>query len=316
MNVHSFLGFEFSPLVLDDIGLLAGFLKRYPQPLTGYTFSTLAAWQPYFRYEWVFAEPETVLISCVLDPDPHRHMLQPIGLLSPELAQKLDSSAAGLNYPLRIVGVSGSFLKDHPSFTHSFAIREDRSVSNYIYGANTLATLSGRKYSKKRNLLAQASGLYTYSVQTLTQDTTGSCFRVLDSIDAEENPQMEGMLARELAALECTLKHFDEFDQQGLLISVDERPVAFSVFEAINPNTIAIHFERALRSYKGLYQVVNWETAKVAAAKGFEFINREEDLGDSGLRDAKMSYHPIEIAPSYEMTYQKQALAGRQPLSG
>ena len=90
---------------------------------------------------------------------------------------------------------------------------------------------------------------------------------------------------------------------------MDGRAAAFSIYEPISPTTIAIHFERALRSYKGLYQVINWETAKVAAAQGFELINREEDLGDEGLRDAKMSYHPIEIAPAYELTYQQNALA-------
>jgi hypothetical protein len=87
------------------------------------------------------------------------------------------------------------------------------------------------------------------------------------------------------------------------LITVDDRPVAFSIYEAISPTTVAVHFERALRSYKGLYQVINCETAKVILSQGFEFINREEDLGDAGLRDAKMSYHPTEIIPAYELAY-------------
>jgi hypothetical protein len=112
-----------------------------------------------------------------------------------------------------------------------------------------------------------------------------------------------------LGALECTLRHFDDFGQQGLLISVNGRAVAFSIYEPISPTTIAVHFERALRSYKGLYQVVNWETAKVAAVQGYEFINREEDLGDAGLRKAKMSYNPIEIVPAYELTFRNRAPA-------
>ena len=61
----------------------------------------------------------------------------------------------------------------------------------------------------------------------------------------------------------------------------------------------------SLRSYKGLYQVINWETAKLIATQGFEFINREEDVGDQGLRDAKLSYHPVEIIPAYELVHGK-----------
>ncbi|MBN1569979.1 MAG: DUF2156 domain-containing protein [Acidobacteria bacterium] len=306
MIVDSFLGFEFSALKLDDIRILPGFLGRYPQPLAGYTFSTLMSWHPYFQYGWVFTEPETLLISCVLDPDPHRHLLQPVGKFSPAMAQRLAEAAAGLHYPLKIIGVSDQFLRENPFILQSFTAKEDRAVSNYIYDAKSLAKLAGRKYSKKRNLLAQASGLYAWTTQKLTQELTGSCFSVLNSIYTEERPRMEGMLARDFAALVCTLRHFGEFAQQGMLISVDDRPVAFSIYEAISPTTIAVHFERALRSYKGLYQVVNWETAKVVAAEGFEFINREEDLGNDGLRAAKMSYYPIEIAPAYELTFNNQ----------
>jgi hypothetical protein len=303
MNELSFLGFEFAPITLDDCSHLTDFLKRYPQPLTGYTFATLAAWKPFFHYAWSYAEPETLLVSCVLDPDPHPHLLQPVGLLPPDTAQTLIKRAADLPYPLKIIGVCDRFLEKNPDFTRSFAASEDRAVSNYLYSAAALAKLPGRKYAKKRNLLSQAAGLYSWSSQPLTAELTDSCFAVLDSILEEEHPRVEGMLQRELAALECTLRHFKEFCQEGTLISVNQRPVAFSIYEAISRTTVAIHFERALRSFKGLYQVINWETAKVVAAQGFEFINREEDLGDAGLRDAKMSYHPIEIIAAHELIH-------------
>lgn len=304
MSKISFLDYEFSDIKLDDREFLSDFLERNPQPLTGYTFSTLVAWRPFFHYKWAMAESGTLLISCVLDPDPHAHLLQPVGTLSPDLNEKLIRAASELSYPLKIVGVSKQFLEANPAFSRSFSVQEDRAVSNYVYDANNLATLSGRKYSKKRNLLAQASSQYNWTIQSLTSENTDSCFQVLDSIAKEERPHMEGMMTRELAALVTTLRHFDEFRQQGLLISVYERPVAFSIYEPINPTTVAVHFERALRSYKGLFQVVNWETAKVVLNQGYEFVNREEDLGDKGLRNAKLSYHPIEIIPAYELRYQ------------
>jgi len=308
MTELSFLDSEFHPVKLEDRGILGEFLSKYPQRLTGYTFATLAAWRPFFHYEWLFAEPDLLLISCILEPDPHRHLLQPLGVMSPKLTRIIQDGAAGLSYPLKVIGVSDRFLKDNPDFSSCFAVWEDRAVSNYLYSANSLALLSGRKYAKKRNLLSQAAGLYTWSCTKLNSQLIDRCFAVLDSILEEENPKMEGMLKRELAALECTLRHFDEFAQQGVLISVNDRPVAFSIYEAISPTTVAIHFERALRSFKGLYQVVNCETAKVIVNQGFQFINREEDLGDSGLRDAKMSYHPIEVVPAYELTYRKQPI--------
>ena len=310
MTEHAFLGFEFSPIRLENCGNLTEFLRKYPQRLTGFTFATLAAWRPFFHYAWTFAEPELMLISCILEPDPHRHLLQPLGLISEGASRVLTAQMAELDYPLKIIGVSDVFLKDHPQFTQSFSIGEDRAVSNYLYSAEALAQLPGRKYAKKRNLLSQASSLYHWSCEALSSESIGQCFAVLDSILAEERPLVEGMLKRELAALDCTLRHFAEFGQQGLLVSVGGRPVAFSIFEAISPTTMAIHFERALRSYKGLYQVINCETAKVIFNQGFQFINREEDLGDAGLRHTKLSYHPIEIVPAYELTRKKTMETG------
>jgi hypothetical protein len=314
MGQLNFLGMEFVPIRTEDLEPLAGFLKRYPQPLTGYTFATLAAWHPFFHYRWTFGSPETLLVSCILDPDPHPHLLQPVGTFPEALAKTIVAEAAALNYSLKLIGVSDRFLKENPGFAQSFSVHEDRAVSNYVYSASALAQLRGRKYSKKRNLLSQATSLYTWTCRPLATPLLSSCFEVLDSIAEEERPVLEGMLERELAALECTLRHFEEFEQQGILISVDRRPVAFSIYEVINPKMVAIHFERALRSYKGLYQVVNWEAAKVIAAQGYEFINREEDLGDAGLRDAKLSYHPMEIVPAYELTFKQPSRLSKDGL--
>ena len=305
MNEFSFLNDEFIPVGLNHYRILSEFLRKYPQPLSGYTMATLTAWNPSYHYEWAFAEPETLLISYMPDVGTQRQLLQPVGPVSPNLTHKLIEGAASLPYALKFINVSERFLKRHPELLKAFSVLEDRSYSNYLYRTDALARLRGRKYAKKRNLLSQASSLYKWTCRTLTAGQTDACFEVLDSIENEEQPVIEGMLAREIDALKFTLEHFEELGQQGLLIFIDDVPVAFSIFEAIGPKTVAIHFERALRRFKGLYQVINLETARVIAVRGFEYINREEDLGDPGLRDAKSSYHPIKMVPSYELKFQK-----------
>jgi hypothetical protein len=305
MNEFFFPDVEFVPVGLNHQQTLGEFLKRYPQSLAGYTMATLVAWSPFYYYEWGYAEPDTLLISCTPDFGTTRHLMQPIGPVSPGIRQRLIEGAAALPYPLRIVNVSNRFIKRNPALLDAFTLREERGFSNYLYRTDALARLRGRKYSKKRNLLSQASSQYAWTCEKLTADRTDACLEVLDSIEKEEQPQIEGMLAREIDALKYTLTHFRELDQQGLLILVEDVPVAFSIFEEISPTTAAVHFERALRRFKGLYQVINWETAKVIAEQGFEFINREEDLGDPGLRDAKSSYHPTRIIPAYELKFRK-----------
>jgi hypothetical protein len=53
----------------------------------------------------------------------------------------------------------------------------------------------------------------------------------------------------------------------------------------------AIHFEKAVDEYRGVYQFMNQAFA-ATLPRFFTFINREQDLGSEGLRQAKMTYRP------------------------
>ncbi|MCL2877743.1 MAG: phosphatidylglycerol lysyltransferase domain-containing protein [Acidobacteria bacterium] len=307
MNSFSYLGFDFFSVCQKNQETVSSFLSEHPQQLCGYTHATLEAWKAFVSYDQGLSAPETMLIAYrpVLEAPPI--LLQPVGVFSSDFQNRIFSEAEILDYPLKIFGVNSRFLERHPEFVARFSVRDERNYANYIYRAEDLAKLHGRKYSKKRNHISQARSQYSWEVYPLAEDMADKCFSVLESIRNEENPVIEGMSERELWALETTLRNFRRLRQQGLLITVDGRPVAFSIFEATNSTTATIHFERALRSYKGLYQVINQETARVIEAQGFEFINREEDVGDAGLRAAKLSYHPFELITAWELTFRKRA---------
>jgi hypothetical protein len=297
-----FLGWHFKRVDLPQRAQLTEFLARHPQPLSGFTFASLASWDPIFHYNWALDSSGTLLISCLLDPDRTRHLMQPLGPLPSTVQEQLVREAACLPYPLKIVGVSEEFLANSADFVRRCKVMEDPAASNYIYLAENLARLPGRKYAKKRNLLSQAQGSYSWDPEPLAAANTDACFEILRRIRKEEEPEIDINLQQELVALDRTLNLWKELGQEGLLLRVGGKPVAFSIYEPISPTMVAVHFERALRSYKGLYQIINWETARVIAARGFEFINREEDLGSPGLRDAKRSYSPVRLNPAYVLT--------------
>ena len=48
----------------------------------------------------------------------------------------------------------------------------------------------------------------------------------------------------------------------------------------------------------GAYQMINNEFAKYYG-KDVTYVNREEDVGDEGLRKAKLMYNPIKILKKY-----------------
>jgi hypothetical protein len=299
-----FLGHHFQPVQLADKALLQEYLRRYPQRVSGYSFATLAAWALPYGVMWAHVGPECLLLSRTLGEPKERHLLQPIGLPSAGCCADLLSEAMKLPYPLKMVYVAGEYIERNSDFYGHFAAEEDRGGANYIYLARDLAELPGGRYAKKRNLIAQFLALHpNWEAQALDMRCGQQCRDVLLGIAhgdgiAADNPSLQA----ELRALDFVMAHFEALEQSGLLIRVDGMPVAFSIFERQNIDTAVVHFEKALRAFKGLYQMINRETSRMIAAAGYHLINREEDLDQPGLRQAKLSYFPLDIYPVFDLT--------------
>ena len=81
----------------------------------------------------------------------------------------------------------------------------------------------------------------------------------------------------------------------GKIIDIEEQEVAGMKMELF-----VIHFEKGDTQYKGIYQAINQMFLANSAGR-FSLVNREQDLGDPGLRKAKLSYHPIELLQKYRV---------------
>jgi hypothetical protein len=75
--------------------------------------------------------------------------------------------------------------------------------------------------------------------------------------------------------------------------------VAFTVAEGFTEDMLVIHFEKALPEYIGVYQAIN--QMFLDHTQGFSLVNREQDLGDEGLRAAKLSYNPTGYIRKYHV---------------
>ncbi|HNQ44004.1 MAG TPA: phosphatidylglycerol lysyltransferase domain-containing protein, partial [Candidatus Cloacimonadota bacterium] len=105
-------------------------------------------------------------------------------------------------------------------------------------------------------------------------------------------------LMTELKAIENTLAYWHELPVEGLIICLDYKIAAYSIFSTQTSNMATIHFEKFDPDKKGSAQIINWETARYFSGR-FEWINREQDIGLEGLRQAKLSYAPERFAPFY-----------------
>ncbi len=289
---------DFKKIELQDQSSIQAFLRKFPQKISTYTFAHLLSWENIYKLEWLAVSDELLLISCVpTNDDGKRHLLQPIGDFSKEFQETVFTLARGMNYPLKIFDVSQNFCEKYRDFVTLFDLDENRDGANYVYLAKDLAFLQGSKYAKKRNHISQAESGYGWTVGELTRECGPACIKILENLSYPDVPT--GTLENERETLRTTMQHFGQLNQYGIMVKVNGQPVAFSIFEELNPSTAVVRYEKANRALRGIYQIVNQETARIIYEKKYCYINREEDMGDDGLRHAKLSYHPATLEPAY-----------------
>ena len=185
-----------------------------------------------------------------------------------------------------------------------FYIEEDRDAFDYIYEADSLRTLAGRKNSKKRNhlnyFLKEFEGRYEYKL--LNEENFDECLELLKewTLKKEENDEHDEGIDDEYIGIKKIFKDYELLKDKLKIagVYVDNKLEAFTIGELINPNMALVHIEKANPNIRGLYQYINQQFI-LNEFPEVEFVNREEDLGIPGLRKAKLSYHPLRFVEKY-----------------
>ncbi len=180
----------------------------------------------------------------------------------------------------------------------------NRDWCDYIYNADDIVSLVGRRFSGQRNHINKFKKLYG---EPVFEDITE---KNLDEVKAwfvsfyEKNPPMSEDLDFERSAIFELLDNYFYYEQPGLVLSVDGKIVGVSLGERVG-DTLIVHTEKADRDYEGSYPVLVKGFAKRYCVEGVRFINREEDCGEEGLRASKLSYHPCVLLDKWDITIKK-----------
>lgn len=290
---------------LSDRGWLSPLLSASGDQGSECAFGTLFVWKDTF-FSKVCRRGGSTLF-CYSGPL-HTYVMPLAGSSSlSELTELMIADSAEKGFPFQLWGADREFTeKLEKLFPGRFRFELDRNGSDYIYKAEDLIRLSGRKYHGKRNHIAQFERKYDWSYEEIAQDNLADCRAVARQWrQTHEDSEVRSGVEGESHALERAFQNFEGLRLGGGLIRLEGKPVAFTVGEEINPKTYLIHFEKALDGYDGLYAVINHEYAARHLA-GYEWINREEDMGIEGLRKAKLSYHPAFLFEKYRITLAEQ----------
>ncbi|MEM4309041.1 MAG: DUF2156 domain-containing protein [Thermoplasmata archaeon] len=185
----------------------------------------------------------------------------------------------------------------------AYEIVPDRDNFDYLYLPEELATLPGQKYYSKRKDIkkfVEKTGGKAEFVE-LKQEHLEQCLALNLNWIVEKELNNDFHVMAEHRALERAVKHYFELEFIGYAVLLDGKVVGFTIAEPLNKDTVVVHFEKGDYRLPGIYQYINQKFAEAMLGK-FGYINREQDLGISGLRKAKESYHPIAMVEKYTCT--------------
>lgn len=202
---------------------------------------------------------------------------------------------------------------------NDYEVNEVEDTRDYLYDAEALRTLAGRKYTKKRNhinkFLKAYEGRWEYRTLTYADHEEVLAFlkkwmeaklAVGEEGGIDENGEAfdpEEELRGEFLGIQDILNHENLFNHiRAGAIYLDGELKAFSMGDYNEKEKVAIiSIEKADPEIPGLYQMINQQFARHAYPDAL-LINREDDVGIEGLRKSKMSYYPVDFEKKYVIT--------------
>lgn len=286
---------DFQPVTLSDQELLRRYYAIYPQVHSDNSFANMICWRDFAGYRFAQVGESIVLSSTISGATKFRY---PIGPNNPAFLREVLLLARdhGDSAPFIVFGE-----EDLARFTRAFPrlpLQPDRDMFDYVYRTRELSDLPGKKYLTIRHQLNRFRHRCAYRIEAVSEAILGELREFLvkwcEWRDCDSSP----VLAHEKEAILVALRHFTALGLTGLVIRIDGKIGAMSLFEPLNHTTALVHFEKGLPDCEGIYKAINAEVAAILRSD-FEYINRENDLGVEGLREAKMRYHPDHFVPVY-----------------
>lgn len=280
---------EFKPISLKMRQELHSHFSALKDGISEFTFSNLYLFRKTYNYQISRLSENSYVISG--EKNSERFFMLPDGIPEQELLGGLFKNH---DYVKCIAG-SHSDAKRVFLEQWNYCISEDRDNFDYLYLRKDLAHLAGKKYHKKRNLVNAFINNYKYEEKLLIPDLIDDAFTVLKEWQKNRNGNGDFEAAKE------ALEKKDILGLCGYVYYVDGVPSAYVLGESIcDKKCFVVHFEKALNLYKGLYQFINRAFASILPNQ-CKYINREQDLGDPGLRQAKMTYRPCGFIKKYRI---------------
>jgi hypothetical protein len=296
---------QFKSVQLEDRDVIGEVLRRYGPQTSEWSFTNLFIWQSHYEFQWTMHRDWLIVVG--LGQENHAYALQPVGppsrtqvtrmLLNWLWEKKGELSARIERADQRIVSEIGD--------EEDLLIEPAREHFDYVYRSEDLIRLAGRKYHAKRNHINKFRRSHAFTYVPFANEYLKACLELTDSWCEWRRCEEDLNLVGEWEAVRQALTHFEALEIVGGVILIEDQVKAFALGELLNDEMATVHIEKADPQIPGLYAVINQQFCENNWSD-VPFVNREQDLGEPGLRKAKLSYNPDHLKEKFQVRLKRR----------
>ena len=286
---------NFKRLTKNDISLIAPYFEKESSFSCDCSIGGCFIWEDFFQTKYAIID-ETLVFRIFLDKK--TRYTYPIGKNVEGALSFIEEDAKESNVKPEFFVFSQDDLLSLKEKYPSHEILDKREYYDYVYDYSSMCDFRGKKFSGQRNHINKFKRLYeNYSFEEINEKNKGELAEFFGDFNARSEKK-NAAIESEAIKIFDVLENMEEYRQFGGMLRVDGNIVGFSIAEKIG-QTMFIHVEKADISYDGVYQMLVSCFASHFADENVIYINREDDVGDEGLRKSKLSYHPIFLVEKY-----------------
>ena len=181
---------------------------------------------------------------------------------------------------------------------YGYRLLENERRYNYIYSANELAFLDGKKYKAKKSMAIKFEKLHPKAVyRKIKKEDFPMILEFIERWRVSNMQNVDLMYYAKLNVIKKLIEHLYELDLIGVMLYDEERIYGLAIGSVVG--TVAYeHIEMALLDEPGVYEQILICFSRVMCVNA-RYINRECDNGILEIKKAYESFNPISLEKTY-----------------
>lgn len=297
---------EFEDIVVSSKSVIEKYLKPWNLESADFTFTNMFIWGLDSKMQ--YTEKDGYLFVKVEFPQEKIFLWPPIPENEEKLKDYKKAIKIGEDYLISrglepyFRAISQPFKDWFEEYAPQYELIENRPGYEYVYFSEKMIHLKGKKLHGKRNFINRIRSNYPQlKYEELRKEDIEECLALYDRWASYHFSETIDRFD-ERGSVVAALENMEALGLKGGVIRIDGAIKAFTVGERKLPTMTQIHIEKADSDIDGLYQIINQQYAEHNCQDTL-YINREEDMGEEGMRKAKLSYHPDKMIDKYDAVY-------------